>query len=259
MNDFHNKNLVWSKQKWVLSIAFILLLLLFPLSYLYYRINNVNLVPSQQKGQSALQDIAALESLVKSNPSFDNYINLSMAYINSNMPGKSIDYLKSAIAINSKSAVAYNNLGVAYIMLEQFQNGIDACSKALELDPEFQLAKNNLSWGTDEKNKILSAIKLQENASPKNRNIDFYLDYGLNYFKLGDYGKSIELWSLVFELDPKNTKALNNIGTAFVLKYQYDDAIVLFKKAIELEPDNQLAKNNLVWATDEKGKMATPK
>lgn len=44
----------------------------------------------------------------------------------------------------------------------------------------------------------------------------------------------------------------NNIGTALVMKKQYDEAVATFEKILEQDPDNQLAKNNIAWAMAEK-------
>jgi len=79
--------------------------------------------------------------------------------------------------------------------------------------------------------------------------------YGLNYFKIGNYDKSIEIWEKVVEENPKNTDALNSIGSAFMMKKQVDDAIAIFKQALEMGPNNQLTKNNLNWALTEKQKQ----
>jgi tetratricopeptide (TPR) repeat protein len=244
------------KNKKVLWIFTVILFLLLPVFYLIYKTSDVPDVPQEQTivNQPPSVDINTLENAVKTNPTFDNLINLSISYINNKMPGKSIEYLKNAIEINPKSAIAYNNLGVAYTMLQQYQNGVDACAKALQLDSTFQLAKNNFKWASDEKNKVLTAITLEEQTPENKKNTAFYIEYGLNYFKLSNYDKSIEIWNKVFDIEPKNTSALNNIGTAFMMKYQYDDAIVFFKKVIGLESNNSLAKNNLMWAMDEKNK-----
>ena len=73
---------------------------------------------------------------------------------------------------------------------------------------------------------------------------------GLNYFKIGDYDKSITIWKTVLKMEPKSTMALNNIGTALMMKEQYDEAILLFNKVIALDPTNELAKVNLVTKCD---------
>ncbi len=243
-----------------IKIVILILLLLSPLVYLFVISAPPEAVKQQTPAnQSVPSDILSLENAVKTNPSFDNLLNLSMAYINNKMPGKSIDYLQRAIQLNPKSAIACNNLGVAYIMLQQYQEGIDACTNALRIDPSFQLAKNNLKWGMDEKAKLQSAVQAQEKTPGNKRDVNYYIDNGMGYYKLKNYDKAIEVWSKIGDLDKKNTAALNNIGTAFMMKNQYDDAIALFKKAIEFEPNNQLAKNNLAWAMDEKNKAASIK
>lgn len=234
-------------------IAVLLVLIGWPIVYIFIRTSGVPPLPQQENTAVAAtsNDIPALENAVKTNPTFDNLVNLSTAYINKQMPGKSIDPLKKALQMKSNSAIAYNDLGVAYTMMQQYKEGIDACTKALQLDSTFQLAKNNLKWATGERDKVLAQIREQEASSAK-KDIAYYSAYGLNYFRIGDYSKSIEIWSRIFELDPKNTGALNSIGTAFMMKGQTDDAIALFKKAVELEPGNQLAKNNLNWGLEEK-------
>jgi lipoprotein NlpI len=56
-------------------------------------------------------------------------------------------------------------------------------------------------------------------------------------------------------MEPQSTMALNNIGTALMMKVQYDEAILLFNKVIALDPTNELAKVNLAWGLDEKNKQ----
>jgi protein O-mannosyl-transferase len=253
MNEKNNSN---RNLLIMIKIILVIILFLFPIIYLIYTTANLpekprTLIASTQ----SVHNIAILEKAVKGNPTVENLISLSIVYINKQMPGKSIDHLKKAIELDPANAIAYNNLGAAYIMLQQYQNGIDACNKALAIDPNFQLAKNNLKWGKDEKQKVLREIKLQEHVSASEKDVSFYSAYGFNYYKIGEYGKSIEIWNKIFEIEPKNTTALNSIGTAFMMKGQIDDAILLFKKATELEPENQLAKNNLAWALSEKNKQ----
>ena len=239
-----------------LKIIVIGLLLLLPIVFLFMKFSNSKKDDGKPAEASAAApiDVAAYENAAKTNPSFDNLINLSNAYINSNMPGKSVDPLMKAIEMNPKSAIAYNNLGAAYTMLQQYNKGIDACTKALAIDSSFQLAKNNLNWALSERKNVLNFIEKQEQTPEKDRDVKFYVSYGLNYLKLGDYDKSIEAWNKIFAFEPKSIVALNNIGTAFMMKNQVDDAIAVFKKAVENNPDDQLSKNNLAWAMSEKAK-----
>jgi tetratricopeptide (TPR) repeat protein len=235
------------------KIVVLVILLLLPLVFLFIKFssNSDKTAEKTPEATPAVIDIAGFENAVKANPTFDNYINLSNAYINSNLAGKSVDPLLKAIELNPNSAIAYNNLGVAYTMIQQYNKGIDACTKALAIDTSFQLAKNNLKWALSEKNNVLSFIEKQSKIPEKDRDIQFYVNYGLNYLKIGDYDKSIEVWNKIFELDPKNIVALNNIGTAFMFKNQTEDAVAVFKKAVEINPEEQLSKNNLAWAMSE--------
>lgn len=239
------------KNKQKLIVPALVIFLAFPMLYLFFKSSGAPELPKEQPVQNVM-DITALENAVKTNPTYDNLVNLSMAYTNNQMPGKSIEHLQKAIELNPNGAIAYNNLGVAYTMLQQYQNGIDACTKAMQLDTAFQLAKNNFNWASEEKNKVLNTIKEQEKIPVSKRDAAFGIEYGLNYFKIGNYNKSIEIWNAIAEKDMKNIQVLNNIGTAFMMKNQVEDAIVLFKKVLEVEPDNQLAKNNLGWAMTEK-------
>ena len=112
------------------------------------------LAMASAKASPSTTQIKSLEEKAKTNPSYVNYVYLSVAYINNNQPEKSLAPLEKAKALNPNSPIVYNNLGVAYITLKRYDEGIAACRKAIELDPSFQLAKNNLNWGLAEKEKL---------------------------------------------------------------------------------------------------------
>jgi tetratricopeptide (TPR) repeat protein len=133
-------------------IAIVLFILVLPLAFLVFKTAPV----WSGKKTSPRLTIRQLEDAAKSAPSFGNYLNLSVAYINSHQPEKSLAPLEMAKKINPRSAVVYNNFGVAYLLLKRYDEGIAACRKAIELDPSFQLAKNNLNWGLAEKEKLRS-------------------------------------------------------------------------------------------------------
>lgn len=249
------------KNKRIVLIAIVAFFLLIPVVYLYVKSSVKPDLPktAETVTQAPQVDLSALESTAITNPTYDNLLAYSIACIGANRPGKSIEPLKQALLLNPISAVAYNNLGCAYTMLMQYQDGIDACTKALQIDTGFQLAKNNLKWASDEKAKTLTVIKAQENTPDAQRDVKFYINYGLNYQKIGQYNKSITIWNKVFEKEPTNADAMNNIGVAYMLKNSTDEAISMFQKAITTNPENTLAKNNLAWAQDVKAKATSKK
>jgi tetratricopeptide (TPR) repeat protein len=255
-NQDQSGNSAGGSQLKAMKIVLIIILIMLPVVYIFYKTSGNAASPEEQPAavKPAPVDFSALENAAETNPSYDNLVNLANAYINNNMPVKGIDPLNKAIAINPNKAIAYSNLGVAYTMLQQYRKGIEACSKALAIDSTFQLAKNNMKWAMDEQKKLKDAAEAMGKTPENKRDVAFYLDYGMDYYKLEDYDKCIEIWNKIFDKDPKNAAGMNNIGTAFMMKYQYDDAIACFKKAIQFNPNDQLGKNNLKWAMDEKSK-----
>ncbi|MDP1744465.1 MAG: tetratricopeptide repeat protein [Bacteroidota bacterium] len=248
------------KQSKTIKTIVIVVLLLLPIAYIFYKTaGNPASTPEQATNQAQTIDIAAYESVANATPSFSNLLNLSNAYINSGMAGKAIEPLKKAIELNPESAIAYSNLGFAYTIIQQYKKGIEFGQKAVQLDSTFQLAKDNLNWALTEQNKLLQAIAEVEKTPEDKRNTDFYIMYGLQYLKLQDYDKSIEIWDKVLAKDPKNSAALINIGVAYMSKSQYADAIKSFQKAVDANANDQLAKNNLAWALDEQNKVLAEK
>lgn len=245
------------KQSKTIRTIVIVVLLLLPIAYIFYKTaGNSTSTPEQATNQAQTIDIAAYEAVANATPSFSNLLNLSNAYINSGMAGKAIEPLKKAIELNPESAIAYSNLGFAYTIIQQYKKGIEFGQKAVQLDSTFQLAKNNLNWALTEQNKLLQSIAEIEKTPEDKRNTDFYILYGLQYLKLQDYDKSIEIWNNILVKEPKNAAALINIGVAYMSENQYAEAVKCFQKAVDANANDQLAKNNLAWALDEQNKAS---
>ena len=241
-----------AKQFKLIKTILIVIVLLLPLVYILYKTsgkNNAVAVDDTKNAQAI--DIAAFENVTNSNPTFNNLLNLSNAYITSAMPEKAIERLKKALELEPKSAVANSNIGLAYTMIKDYKKGIAYCERAIEIDTAFQLAKNNLNWAKTEQNKIFVVINELIKTPEKDKDNNFNLNLGLNYLKVQEFDKSIELWNKILVKDPKNSAALNNIGVAYMSLRQFDNAIKSFQKAIDLNANDQLAKNNLAWALDE--------
>jgi len=201
-----------------------------------------------------VQSIARLEESVRVHPTVSNRIDLAMAYIQANRPGRAIPILDSLLSEDGSNAVAWNNLCVANIMRKAFAIAIKDCSNAIRIVPDFQLARRNLQWAEDEKKKAFAALAAQEEVARASRNADFYLAQGLSFLHVGDYDQAIKAGQRVLELDPTNGLAANNIGTAYMFKKDPKAAVLWFEKAIALAPTLQIAVSNLAWAHDEQAK-----
>lgn len=132
------------------------ILFITPIAYLFIFKNEVKQENTEAPTVNiqTLNTIEDFEKNARENPTYNNIIDLSVAYINNQMPEKSIEHLDKAIELNPTSAVAFNNKCVAYTLMKEYDKAIEAGTKAVELDPNFQLAKNNLKWATDEKAKL---------------------------------------------------------------------------------------------------------
>jgi Tfp pilus assembly protein PilF len=232
-------------------------ILVLPVGYLLLHRSPVNVgKPAVPAALAQSQSIAALEGLVRAQPTAANRINLSLAYIQAGKPAPAVPVLQTVLAEDQKNAIAWNNLCVAHTMQQEYGNGIDDCNHALAIQPDFPLAKNNLKWATDERDATIKAISDEEQTDISKRDASFYLAEGLNFLHLGNYNEAIHAWHRALDMDPHNAAAANNIGTALMFQKQPKAAAVWFQKAINLAPTMQLAKNNLAWAQQEETRPA---
>jgi tetratricopeptide (TPR) repeat protein len=213
-----------------------------------------NVLAASEVATPPAQTISSLEGLVRTSPTADNRINLSLAYINDNQPGRAIPVLNAIIGEDEKNALAWNNLCVANTMQLAYKTAIEDCNRALRIAPDFQLARNNLKWVEDENRKAIVAITAQEQVAPAKRDAASYLAEGLNDLHIGNYDQAIKAWQRTLDLDPKNALAANNIGTAYMLSKQPATAKSWFAKALALDPSLQIAKSNMAWVRDEEAK-----
>ena len=115
-----------------LIIVGIVLLFTAPLLFLVFKSSGD--IGSGVEKQDISNEIATLENQVKTNPDYNNLVNLSVAYINNNEPARATPYLEQALKLVPNSAIVFNNLGVVNIMTRNFQQAIDFCSKAIVVD-----------------------------------------------------------------------------------------------------------------------------
>ncbi|MGE0635675.1 MAG: tetratricopeptide repeat protein [Bacteroidia bacterium] len=93
-----------------------------------------------------------LEQL-KTNPTAEGYLNLSLEYYNLGDYQKCVEASEQSLKLKPDYELAYNNICSAYNAMKQYDNAIAACEKALQIKPDFELAKNNLKLAKTEKAK----------------------------------------------------------------------------------------------------------
>ena len=156
---------------------------------------------------------------------------------------QSIDSARKALAIDPKSAEAYNNIGAAYAEMGNSKEAIANERKALEINPGLQIAANNLN-----------AYTLKATRPPGTKTAEDLLNESMQLNQAGKYDASIAAARAALVLRPGFAEAWNNIAAGYEAEQKWDQAIDAARKAIALKPDFQLAKNNLAWSLSQKEK-----
>lgn len=69
-------------------------------------------------------------------------------------------------------------------------------------------------------------------------------EFAIRAAKMELWNEAIMRWERIIEIDPKNSKAYNNLGVAYEAKGELDKARLAYQKALELEPNNKIYLNN---------------
>ncbi len=97
-----------------------------------------------------------LENLIeqlKTNPTADGFLNLSLEYYNLGDYEKCVEAAQQSLQLKPDYELAYNNICSSYNAMKQYDKAIAACEKAIQIKPDFELAKNNLKLAKTEKAK----------------------------------------------------------------------------------------------------------
>jgi tetratricopeptide (TPR) repeat protein len=101
--------------------------------------------------KTAISPLKKAEETAVSNPTPENYLNLSLQYYNAGRFGDSIIASQKALKIKTDYYLAYNNICAAYNELKMWGRAIEACEKGLSVNPSFELLKNNLAKAKSER------------------------------------------------------------------------------------------------------------
>jgi tetratricopeptide (TPR) repeat protein len=101
--------------------------------------------------QGFQQRLAAAESVARTAPTPQNWLELSLLYHQAGRYSDCIAAANQALKLKPDYAEAYNNVAAGYQSLGQWDEAIRASQQALKLNPALQLAKNNLAYSMAEK------------------------------------------------------------------------------------------------------------
>jgi len=190
-----------------------------------------------QRGGAADRQLPDAEQLVRTNPTPENYLNLSLLYHRAGKYQECIDAARQALRLKPDYAEAYNNIAAAYEAMAQWDEAMKAAGQALRINPNFQLARNNFLWAASQK----------RNPTPES-----YLNLSLTYHRAGKYQECIDAARQALRLKPDYAEAYNNIAAAYQSMGKWDEAIQAAHEALRINPNFQLARNNLLFAESQK-------
>jgi tetratricopeptide (TPR) repeat protein len=105
------------------------------------------------KTASPNEMVEKLRALCLTQPTPENWLNLSVALYQANDFQGCIDAAYQALTLRPNYDLAYNNICSGHIMLNQMDKAIAACEKALSIRPSFQRAQQNLNYAKAQKAK----------------------------------------------------------------------------------------------------------
>jgi tetratricopeptide (TPR) repeat protein len=101
--------------------------------------------------QNFQQRLTQSESLARTSPTPQNWLELSLLYFQAGRYQDCIAAATAALKLKPDYAEAYNNVAAAYQSLGLWDDAIRALQQALKLNPNLQIAKNNLAYSMQEK------------------------------------------------------------------------------------------------------------
>jgi len=104
---------------------------------------------------------------------------------------------------------------------------------------------NNNDKINEIENKLKEFEKLKETYDFLDKDELELFKTGLDFDERGDYPMASFYYILTLKKNPKNIKALINLGIMYYEFNMEERAIQTFQKVLEIEPDNDIAKENL--------------
>ena len=120
------------------------------------------------------------------------------------LEGYGLDYYRTALIKNRKSAALHNKMGIAELLLQHWPEAKKDFDSAIKYDNSYADAYNNLG-------------------------VIFYLSR--------KYSKAVDRYEHAIKLRPASASYYSNMGAAYFSKKDFQRSLVAYGKALELDPD----------------------
>jgi len=210
------------------------------------------------KSPEAKSAVEKLQELVKTQPSYSNYINLGLELARAGRNSEALQAYKRATEVNPSAPLAWNNMCVELNGQKKFAEAIEHCEKALALDPKFQLARNNLEFAKSKRAEQAKELtkKKADMESQKSVTSQQWMNLGMELYNAREFQDSISVWTKIPKKDPLYGLAKNNIASSYIILKDLKKAETALNEALKLDPNNRTFVNNRAWLEDEKKKLS---
>ncbi len=170
-----------------------------------------------------------------------------------------IEYFQKAIEITPDDATSLYYLGSLSVLTERTEDAIAYAKKVIELRPDYFDAYKILFTLYLKNQRHTEMIELQKEFEQNNvqsiNDDTVHLVIGTMYMSKKQYKEAIEFLKAAHKISPKKEQILNNLGMCYMALKDYDAAINAFNKAIELNPNYHLTYANLATTYQVKGEL----
>ncbi|MDX1628015.1 MAG: tetratricopeptide repeat protein [Fulvivirga sp.] len=183
------------------------------------------------------QAISHFQTALKLHQKSSTYVDLALAYFQTQNHAAGVSALHQAIAQDSTFSKAYYNLGNFYNRSEQTDSAVYYYQQALRIDKDLKWAHLYLARQYEKLGKINQAIEaLTEFIAEDSSKIEPYFRRAFLYTNQGNFEKAIEDWDRVLLLNDNLADAFRNRGLTHFYRESYELALQDFDKALNIEP-----------------------
>jgi tetratricopeptide (TPR) repeat protein/serine/threonine protein kinase len=155
-----------------------------------------------------------------------------------------------AVLLEPKNAAFHHNFGLLLNLMGRYSEAIPVFDEAIRLNPKLADAHSGLGialQNTGQLDKALQAFHKAIAIQP-GQEARYQLGVGSVLVQKNDPGGAEKAFRRSLELEPKNARALDNLGLILRSKRQGEQAIAAHRKALELDPELPHVRRNLALA-----------
>ena len=183
------------------------------------------------------------------------YYQLGHAHLTLGLYEQGLNYLKDAVRLSKKHALAHRDLGWALYQLKDYRAAEPWLLKALEMRPRDRAALSTLSAVYIGQKRYHDAVNLLKPFADTGRGtIKIHNNLAAAYRHLGMHSLATEQLQQALKKNPNSAESHNGLGVIFGKPGQSEQAVAEYRTALALDPEYDSANFNLAVALTRQGR-----